>query len=83
MGKEVKKWVVEYNHSDGRSGTIECITEVGKSGSFDYGNGKSGVLTVGDFVQGYDLRYNSSKDLHVAMLEDYFGKGLVRATESI
>ena len=80
MEKEVKRWKVEYDHRDGRKGAVECTTEVGKSGSFDYGNGECGMLTVGDFMQGYDLRYNSAEDLHMEMLSDYFGKGLVKAT---
>lgn len=40
MNKEIKKWNVEYNHRDGRKGTIEAITEIGDSQSFNYGNGK-------------------------------------------
>lgn len=78
---ETKKWSVEYSHDDGRSGTVKVTTEVGKSGAFQYGNGKSGALTVDGFTQGYDLRYCNRKDLHMVMLEDYFGKGLVKATE--
>ena len=78
---ELKKWRVEYDHKDGRSGTIECTTEIGKSEEFDYGNGKWGLLTVGKFDQGYDLRYNTENDLHMVMLRDYFGRGLVKATE--
>ena len=81
MTTETKRWCVEYNHKDGRAGTIEVTTEVGKSEAFKYGNGKYGALTVGDFIQSYDLRYNTAKDLHMVMLEDYFGKGLVKATE--
>ena len=77
----MKKWVVEYDHKDGRKGTIEVTTEIAKSGAFQYGNGKSGMLTVGDFRQGYDLRYCRRKDLDMVMIEDYFGKGLVKATE--
>ena len=81
MSKKIKNWIVEYSHSDGRAGMVKVTTEVGKSGAFDYGNGKCGALTVGDFMQGYDLRYNMEKDLHMVMLKDYFGKGLVKATE--
>lgn len=81
MTKETKRWKVAYSHKDGRSGTVEVETEVGKSGAFQYGNGKYGVLTVGDFEQGYDLRYSSAKDLHRVMLEEYFGEGLVEAVE--
>ena len=81
MTTETKRWSVEYSHEDGRAGTIEVTTEVGKSEAFKYGNGKYGALTVGDFIQSYDLRYNTAKDLHMVMLEDYFGKGLVKATE--
>ena len=78
---EFKKWSVQYNHNDGRSGVVEVITEINKAKAFEYGNGKCGRLTVGEFQQVYDLRYNSSKDLHMAMLRDYFGDGLVKATE--
>lgn len=81
MNKEIKKWNVEYNHRDGRKGTIEAITEIGDSQSFNYGNGKYGGLVVGDWEQGYDLRYCMEKDLHMVMIKDYFGKGLVKATE--
>ena len=81
MEKEVKRWNVAYSHEDGRSGRVEVETEVGESGAFQYGNGKYGALMVGDFEQGYDLRYSSAKDLHRVMLDDYFGKGLVEAVE--
>lgn len=81
MTKETKRWKVAYSHKDGRSGTVEVETEVGKSGAFQYGNGKCGALIVGDFVQGYDLRYSSAKDLHRVMLDEYFGEGLVEAVE--
>ena len=81
MATEVKQWEVEHNHRDGRSGTIKATTEIGKSGAFEYGNGKCGLLTVGDYEHGYDLRYCMADDLHMVMLEDYFGKGLVKATE--
>lgn len=78
--EESKRWLVEYNHADGRKGTVEVITAVGKSGAFRYGNGKYGAITVGDYTQSYDLRY-STGDLHKAMLESFFGDGLVKATE--
>lgn len=77
----IKRWEVEYSHEDGRSGTINVTTEVVKTGGFHYGNGKSGALTVAGYTNVYDLRYNSAKDLHMVMLKDYFGKGLVKATE--
>lgn len=76
-----KRWTVEYSHSDGRKGKVEVTTEISKSGAFSYGNGKAGLLTVGDFAQPYDLRYNRGKSLHMEMIRDYFGKGLVRVTE--
>lgn len=79
--EEIKKWEVEYSHDDGRSGTVEITTKVGESGAFQYGNGKCGALIDGKHREGYDLRYCREKDLHRAMLEDYFGKGLVKATE--
>ena len=79
---ETKKWIVEYDHKDGRKETIELKTEVQETKGFHYGNGKSGAIFINDFVQGYDLRYNSKdRDLHMAMIKDYFGKGLVKATE--
>ena len=81
MTKEVKKWDVEYSHDDGRNGVVEVVTEVGKSDAFNYENGKCGALTVGDFMQGYDLRYCREKDLHMVMLKEYFGNGLVKAEE--
>lgn len=68
---DVKKWHVKYSHKDGRSGEIQATTEISE---------KSGLLTVGDFSQGYDLRYERG-DLHKIMLNDYFGAGLVTATE--
>ena len=34
MKDEVKRWNVKYSHKDGRSGTIEVTTEVGKSEAF-------------------------------------------------
>lgn len=81
MERETKKWIVEYSHSDGRNGTVEVTTEVGKSGAFKYGNGKCGAMIVDGFTQGYDLRYCTKKDLHRVMLDEYFGAGLVKAEE--
>lgn len=78
---EKKHWCVKYDHKDGRKGTVEATTEISKSGAFEYGNGKSGLLAVGDFKQVYDLRYNSEKNLHLVMLKDYFGSGFVDAQE--
>ena len=79
--KESKKWMVQYSHDDGRSGTVEAITEIEKMKEPYYGNGKYGALKIDGYVNGYDLRYNREKDLHLVMLEAYFGKGLVKATE--
>lgn len=81
MNKEVKRWSVEYSHDDGREGTVEIITEVGKADGFQYGNGKYGMLKEGNYERVYDLRYCKEKDLHAAMLKDYFGDGLDKATE--
>ena len=78
---EKKNWRVKYAHKDGRKGTVKASTEVGKSGAFDYGNGKSGLLVVDGFAQAYDLRYSLENNLHLAMLKDYFGEGLVEAKE--
>lgn len=79
----LKKWLVEYDHKDGRSGKAEIETEVNKSECSQYGNGKSGILRVINYnqVKRYDLRYCKEKDLHMAMLEDFFGDGFVKATE--
>lgn len=78
---EVKNWSIRYSHSDGRAGTIRATTEISKSGAFSYGNGKSGALFVDGYTNLYDLRYNTADDLHMEMIKDYFGKGLVSATE--
>lgn len=81
MKPEIKRWRIKYDHNDGRSGTVDVTTEIRKSGAFQYGNGKSGAITVGDYIRTYDLRYCREKDLHKAMLDDYFGKGLVESVE--
>ena len=86
MTPEKKSWMVKYNHIDGRKGTVKVTTEIQDSFSFDYGNGKCGLLTVSDLGrypshQVYDLRYNNAKDLHMVMIESYFGSGLVEAKE--
>lgn len=78
---EVKKWDIQYSHSDGRAGVVEVTTEISKSGAFDYGNGKCGALIINGYSNVYDLRYNTAKDLHMEMIKDYFGKGLVKASE--
>ena len=75
-----KKWLVTYDHKDGRAGTVEVETEVTDSGAFAYGNRKAGVLRIGREAYGYDLRY-SSGDLHRVMLDGFFGKGLVNTEE--
>ena len=62
-------------------------TEVGKSGAFEYGNGKAGAIffaqdnpkfgyKAGKLIEGYDLRYCPEKDLHIAMLKEYWGRNL-------
>lgn len=81
MQKDTKRWSIEYSHKDGRSGTVNVTTEVGESGGFQYGNGKGGALIIDGYPYGYDLRYSRESDLHMAMIEDYFGSGLVKATE--
>lgn len=81
--KETKKWVVEYDHKDGRAGKVEATTEIMKSQGFDYGNGMCGALTIEGYDNVYDLRYNSDKDLHLAMIKAHFGKGLVQAIEIV
>lgn len=78
-----KRWIVEYDHKDGRKGTVEIETEVTKSPCFEYGNGKAGILRIQKYKESklYDLRYCKEKDLHRAMVKDFFGDGLVKATE--
>ena len=76
--KETKRWNVRYDHKDGRCGTVEVLTEIEKLNN-TYGNGKYGRLTVDSFSQIYDLRYNRESDLHRLMIENYFGKGLIKA----
>ena len=75
-----KKWLVTYDHKDGRAGTVEIETEVSDSKAFAYGNGKAGALWEAGQMFGYDLRYCNG-DLHRVMLEEYFGNGLVKAEE--
>ena len=60
-----------------------CGGGASSTGSSDSGSGSgssSGGLTINGYTTGYDLRY-ASGDLHRVMLEEYFGKGLVKATE--
>lgn len=78
---EVKRWRVEYNHRDGRNGSVEVKTEIADSGAFDYGNGKDGALFIDGTMHTYDLRYNTEDDLHMEMIKAAFGRGLVKATE--
>lgn len=80
MKNGIKTWDVTYDHKDGRSGTIEVVTEVRDSGAFQYGNGKAGGITVDGYTRVYDLRYNHG-DLHKLMIDDYFGSGLVEVIE--
>ena len=78
---ETKKWSVEYSHSDGRAGVIKVTTEIWESSGGFFGNGKSGALIIDEYLNVYDLRYNTAEDLHMEMIKDHFGKGLVKATE--
>ena len=84
MKTEVKRWMVEYDHKDGRNGKAEATTEIYKSGDFSYGNGMAGRINVNDdaWARNYDLRYEKG-DLHRLMLADYFGNGLVNAIEIV
>ena len=77
---DTKRWNVQYDHKDGRSGTVEVVTEIAESGAFNYGNSKSGTLIVCGQFNNYDLRYCGG-NLHMVMIKEYFGKGLVGATE--
>lgn len=82
---DVKNWIVDYACKDprmeGRIGSLKVTTEISKSGAFDYGNGKSGTLTVEGYPHTYDLRYCRENDLHMAMIESYFGENIVKVTE--
>ena len=81
MAKEIerKHYLVRYHHEDGRKGEVVVTTVISKSGAFDYGNGKTGMLVVSNDYSNaryYDLRYNRETNLHPVMIKDYFGKGL-------
>lgn len=78
---DIKQWFVKYDHHDGRKGVVGVTTEIQKAGGFQYGNGKAGIITVGSCTREYDLRYNTAEDLHMVMLNEYFGAGLVSAIE--
>lgn len=78
--KEVKRWVVTFDHMDGRKGTVEVVTEMYDSKAFQYGNMKSGKIIVGDGERYYDFRYIKGNP-HMIMIEDFFGKGLVTVVE--
>lgn len=77
---EERIWNVKYDHKDGRAGVVSVVTHIKESGAFRYGNNKYGILIVGDYRHGYDLRYNKG-DLHKVMINDYFGDGIVEITE--
>lgn len=79
--KDTKMWMVKYNHNDGRNGKVKVTTEIHKSADFEYGNHKTGSVTVEGYTRYYDLRYCTAQDLHTAMVEDYFGGGLQGVTE--
>ena len=81
MIKAIKKWKVKYDHKDGRSGEVDVITKIFYSRAFDYGNQKGGELIINGVMQSYDLRYNKESDLHMVMIQDYFGNGLVEVKE--
>ena len=78
MKNEFKSWEVTYDHKDGRSGTLKVETEVTEDKASKYGNGKSGCLRIGTTKELYDLRYEHG-DPHKAMIESYFGTGLIEA----
>lgn len=80
MKNEARKWIVVYDHKDGRSGKVEIETEITDSQAFQYGNGKCGCLRVGDISNSYDLRY-SNGDLHKTMIKKHFGNGLIEIIE--
>lgn len=76
--KEIKKWLVCYDHNDGRSGKVKVITILEKVPGSLYGNQTYGSISingVGTASRLYDLRYEKG-DLHLLMIEDYFGAGL-------
>lgn len=77
---QTKRWVIEYDHKDGRAGTVEATTDIVKVEG-QYGNGKSGSLSINGYDNLFDLRYCTEDDLHMAMINQYFGNGLVKAVE--
>ena len=81
MIAETKNWIINYREIDGSVGTLNATTEISASGFFAYGNGKAGALIINEYPTVDDLRYNTSKDLHMAMIKDYFGSNLIKATE--
>ena len=79
--KDIRKWVVRSgNCKDYVVNSFDVTTMVEDSAGFQYGNGKCGVLTLEGYTYSYDLRYCKG-DLHMAMIEMYFGKNLVDAVD--
>lgn len=79
--KDIRKWVVRSgNCRDYVVNKFDVTTVVEDSAGFQYGNGKCGVLTLEGYTYSYDLRYCKG-DLHMAMIEMYFGKNLVDAVD--
>lgn len=75
-----KKWVVEYDHKDGRKGKANAITTLCKVDD-TYGNQTYGHFETEHYATNYDLRYCRESDLHRVMLESYFGDGIVNVFE--
>lgn len=79
--KDIRKWVVRSgNCKDYVVNSFDVTTIVEDSEGFQYGNGKCGVLTLEGYTYSYDMRYCKG-DLHMAMIEMYFGKNLVDAVD--
>lgn len=77
----MKKWLVAYDHGDGRYGLVTVMTELTETKCQLYGNEKVGVLIVDGLQEIFDLRYCRDKDLHFSMLKSYFGAGLYGVKE--
>lgn len=82
--RENMNWVVSYDHHDGRSGKVPVTTTLEKVPESRYGNKTYGNICIGDEYltsRTYDLRYQTG-NLHLLMIEDYFGTGLCSVERS-
>lgn len=76
--REIMNWIVFFDHHDGRSGKVSVSTILEKVPESRYGNKTYGSICVADddlSSRTYDLRYETG-NLHLLMIEDFFGSGL-------